>query len=516
MTNQETYTKSKRIASNTVILFVRMFIMMVINLYAVRYVLNGLGKSDFGLFTTVASVVAITSMLNVVLALSIQRIYSFFLGKKDTRLLNEIFSSSINIVIILAVCAFVLLETIGLWLVYTQLTIPPDQMDATLWVYQLSIFILILSMLQIPYTAAIFAHEDMGVYTWISTAECLLKFAAAFSITYAFINHLVFYALGLLVTAIIVFVMYVFIARHKYQECHYHKPTDKKIYKKLISFSGWTFFGSAANTGIIQGNTILLNVFFGPIINAAFGIAQQINNVFNTLCNTMVLAFRPPMIKAYAEQNYNYLNKLFSVCNKFIFYLLLMVAIPIMSEMDTILSLWLGNTSPDITLFSRLIIIYVICLAMNSPITIIMQASGRLKEYHLPVETITLLCLPITWILFAIGLPSYFVFVSMISVCILAHIVRLYILKRYYHHFHIRIFLVSFVFPALVIMTCSIAVAYLIHKGLDSSFLRFLLSICSSFVMISFMVYLIGLEKNEKNLLRDFIKSFIINKVCRR
>jgi O-antigen/teichoic acid export membrane protein len=274
--------------------------MMAINLYAVRFVLEGLGKSGFGLFTTIASVVAITSMLNVVLALSIQRFYSFYLGKKDTRLLNEIFSSSINIVGILAVCAFILLETVGLWLVYTQLTIPPEQMNATLWVYQISIFILILSMLQIPYTAAIFAHEDMDVYTWISTVECLLKFAAALSIAYAFINRLVFYTLGLLIAAIIVFALYVFVARYKYKECHYRKPTDKQIYKKLISFSGWTFFGSAANTGIIQGNTILINIFFGLVINAAFGIAQQINNAFNTLCNTMVLAFRPPMIKAYA------------------------------------------------------------------------------------------------------------------------------------------------------------------------------------------------------------------------
>ena len=516
MTNQETYTKSKRIASNTVILFVRLFIMMAINLYAVRFVLEGLGKSGFGLFTTIASVVAITSMLNVVLALSIQRFYSFYLGKKDTRLLNEIFSSSINIVGILAVCAFILLETVGLWLVYTQLTIPPEQMNATLWVYQISIFILILSMLQIPYTAAIFAHEDMDVYTWISTVECLLKFAAALSIAYAFINRLVFYTLGLLIAAIIVFALYVFVARYKYKECHYRKPTDKQIYKKLISFSGWTFFGSAANTGIIQGNTILINIFFGLVINAAFGIAQQINNAFNTLCNTMVLAFRPPMIKAYAEQNYDYLNKLFSFSNKFIFYLLLMVAIPIITEMETILDLWLGNVTAEIVLFSRLVIVYVICVAMNSPITIIMQASGRVKEYHLPVECTTLISLPATWILFAIGLPSYYVFVSMISVCCLAHVVRLYCLKRYYEHFSLKSYLISFTIPAVIVLIASYANAQFICKSIDPSFLRFLVISFSTLVVISFLVFLFGLERNEKKLMKEFIKNNILNKVCRR
>ena len=516
MTTQETYNKSKRIASNTLVLFIRMFIMMVINLYAVRFVLKGLGKDGYGIFTTVASVVAITSVLNVVLALSIQRFYSFYLGKKDAKVLTEIFSSSINIVIILACCAIVLLETVGLWLVHTQLTIPPEQMDATLWVYQLSIFTLILSILQIPYTAAVFAHEDMGVYTWISTFECLLKFAAAWCICYSFINSLVFYAAGLLVTAIIIFIVYIIIARYRYAECHYSKPQDKTLYKKLLSFSGWTFFGSAANTGMIQGNTILLNVFFGPVINAAFGIAQQINNAFNTLCNTMVLAFRPPMIKAYAEHNYDYLNRLFSVSNKFIFYLLLLVAIPIITEMETILDLWLGNVTAEIVLFSRLVIVYVICVAMNSPITIIMQASGRVKEYHLPVECTALVCLPTTWLLFTIGLPSYFVFVSMTSVCCLAHIVRLYCLKRYYGHFSLKLYLTSFIIPAVVIVIVGYSSALLICKSIEPSFLRFLVISFSTLVIISFLVFLIGLERNEKNMMKEFIKNTITYKVCRK
>lgn len=516
MTNKDTYNKSKRIASNTMVLFVRMFIMMVINLYAVRFVLQGLGKEGYGIFTTVASVVAVTSMLNVVLALSIQRFYSYYLGKKDSHLLNEIFSSSVIIVIFLSAGAFILLETLGLWLLQTQLTIPPEQMNAAFWTYQLSIFILILSILQIPFTAAIFAHEDMSIYTWVSTIDCILKFTAAWSISYAFVNSIIFYAIGLAVTAIIIFGLYIVIGRHKYEECHYKKPHNKDLYKKLISFSGWTFFGSAANTGMIQGNTILLNVFFGPIINAAFGIAQQINNAFNTLCNTMVLAFRPPMIKAYAEHNYDYLNKLFSVSNKFIFYLLLIVAIPIITEMETILDLWLGNVTAEIVLFSRLIIVYVICLAMNSPITIIMQASGRVKEYHLPVECTALVCLPTTWLLFTIGLPSYFVFVSMISVCCLAHIVRLYCLMRYYGHFSLKLYLTSFIIPAVVIVIVGYSSALLICKSIEPSFLRFLVISFSTLVIISFLVFLIGLERNEKNMMKEFIKNTITYKVCRK
>ena len=516
MTSQETYNKSRRIASNTVVLFVRMFILTVINLYAVKLVLKGLGENGYGIFTTVASFVAITSLLNVVLALSIQRFYSFYLGKQDYKQLNDIFSASLNIVFILALCAIIVLETGGLWFVHTQLTIPAEQMDATLGVYQFSIFTLVVSMLQIPYTAAVFAHEDMTTYTWVSTIECLLKFAAAWSISYAFLNSLVFYTAGLFITAIIILGLYIIIGRYKYEECHYHKTTNRKLYKELLSFSGWTLFGSAANTGMIQGNIILINVFFGPLVSAAFGIAQQINNAFNTLCNTMVLAFRPPMIKAYAEERYDYLDKLFSVSNKFIYYLLLMVAVPIIVEMNTILDFWLDSPSAEMVLFSRLIIVYVICMAMNSPITIIMQASGHIKEYHLPVESTAMTCLPITWILFKIGFPAYYVFVSMICICCIAHIVRLWCLKRYYSHFSVRQYFGSFAIPALLITLLCFVNAFFVNRDIEAPFLRLLSVTVSISVLIATITYLIGLNKQEKLLLKDFVKKFFINKVCRK
>ena len=179
----------------------------------------------------------------------------------------------------------------------------------------------------------------MGVFASISMTECLLKFLAAYSLVWITIDHLILYGLGLSATAIIVVLLYVITGQRKYKECHYQKKKNKELYRKLLSFSGWTLFGSLASTGMLQGNTILLNIYFGPVIVAAFGIAQQINNAFNALTNSMVLAFRPPMIKAYAEQQHNYLNQLFSASNKFIFYSLLAIAIHIMLNMETILTL---------------------------------------------------------------------------------------------------------------------------------------------------------------------------------
>jgi O-antigen/teichoic acid export membrane protein len=392
------FNKSKRIASNTAVLFIRMLIITIISLYTVRVVLNGLGAEDYGIFNTVAGVVTTSSFLSSVLAISVQRFYSFSMGKNNDKDLNEIFSSSINIIILLSLGIIIVFETFGLWFVKTQLTIPYGRMEATLWIYQFSLFSFIFTILEIPFTAAIFAHEDMSIYAVISTVDCFLRLTVAFLIGKFMADNLIIYGSGLLIVSFIIFQFYAIYGLIKYEECHYKKTHNTLLYKKLLSFSGWTLFGSAASTGMQQGNIILLNIFFGPIINAAFGIALQINNAFNALSNSIILPLRPAMIKAYAEKNNDYLNQLFSVGNKFILYFLLAIGIPIFSEIVTILTWWLGNINSDIIIFSRLIIIYIIFLGIHSPITTIMQATGHVKEYHLPVESITLMCIPLTWL----------------------------------------------------------------------------------------------------------------------
>lgn len=516
MNQTGSYNNSKRIANNTLVLFVRMFILTIINLYAVRLILKGLGEEDYGIFNTVAGVVTATSVFSGVVALSIQRFYSYAIGQKDPKKLQNIFSASINIMVALTLLLFILLESVGLWFFYTQLVIPPERLNAALWIYQCSVLILICSMMQIPYTAAIFSNEDMEVYATISTIECLLKFFAAYCLAWATFDHLIFYVSGVSVTAIIVAVLYAFTGHRRYQECHYKSTKDKALYRELLSFSGWTLFGSLASTGMLQGNTILLNIYFGPIIVAAFGIALQINNAFNALCNSMVLAFRPPMIKAYAEQEHRYLSQLFSVSNKFMYYTLLAIAIPIIINMETILTLWLGYSTPNIVLFSRLIIVYIVTLAMHNPITIIMQASGHIKEYHLPVESITLMCFPLTWIFFYFDLPAYSVFVSMIAVCLIAHIVRLFCLRRYYCYFSIKKYMISFAFPAIIILIVISIISSVCHSHIESSLWSVILSFLYIPLLVFLAAYAVGINKEEKQLLASMIQVSIIQKICRK
>lgn len=508
--------KSHRIASNTIVLFIRIFILTIINLYMVRLILQGLGEVDYGLYNTIAGVVTATSVLSGVMALSIQRYYSYAMGQKDPKQLQEIFSTSICLLSALSIIILIALETFGLWFVNTQLVIPADRLHATLWIYQFSIFILVCSIIQIPYTAAIFSHEDMGIYALISTIECLLKLFAAYCIVLTTSDKLIFYVAGLFVIAIIIMIMYAMIGSIRYKECHFSRPNNRKLLKELLSFSGWTLFGSLASTAMLQGNTILLNVFYGPIIVAAFGIALQINNAFNALCSSMVLAFRPPMIKSFAKGDHEYLNQLFSACNKFIFYILIAIAIPIIANMDVILEIWLDKATPNMVLFSRLIIVYILILAMHSPITIIMQASGHIKEYHLPVESVTLLCLPLTWILFRFQLPAYSVFISMISVCLVAHVIRLVCLRHFYMFFSIKEYTLSFAFPAISILALSSLALYQISHHIDNSLSLFSVSFLGIPAIVFSLAYLLGINTKERYIIKDMLQPILSKLTCQK
>ncbi len=507
--------KTKNIASNTLFLFVRMLVITFLNLYIVRVIIKGLGVEDYGIFNTIAGVVTVASFFTGVLSLSLQRFFSFYIGKNDIQKQTEIYSSCINIIVILSFLIILIFETMGLWFVNTQLVIPDTRVTAVMWLYQFTIFTFIFSLFQIPYTAAIFAHEDIGIYAIVSTIECLLRLGAAILIGKFLIDNLSFYGMCLLISSSIIFIIYIWYGKRHYKECHYHKTTDKRLYKELLSFSGWTLFGNVANIGMQQGNIILLNIFFGATINAAFGVALQINNAFGALCNSIIIPLRPAMIKAYAEENFSYLNKLFSVGNKLMLYTLLAIGTPIILEMPNILNWWLNITDENFILFARLIIIYIVCLSMNNPITAIIQATGKVKEYHLKVESITLLCLPISWFFFTLHLPSYFALISMIGVSAVAHIIRLFCLRKYYHRFSISSYITTLIIPGVVILALGAGSCYLLQQNIESNILRILFVFLYSPTFFIVFALLLGTNKSEKKVLYSYVNSFIKKRLCR-
>jgi O-antigen/teichoic acid export membrane protein len=507
---EKTTTKTKHIASNTLVLFVRMFAIMLINLYTVRVVLQALGQVDYGLFNTIAGVVLTSTFLTTTLAVSIQRFYSYSIGMRNDSSLPQIFSVSMNIILLLIVIVILIFETFGLWFVNTQLVIPADRMTAAQWTYQLSIVAFLFSFLQIPYSAAFFAHENMGYYALVTMAECAGRLLVALLIGLHILSDgLIFYAFGLAFVAFLTYAAYAIRGRLCYAECRYVKAKDKKLYKDILSFSGWTTYSALSGISIIQGSAILLNIFFGNIATAAYAIANQIYNALTALINSIAIAFRPPMIKSYAEQDIEYLNSLFIVSNKFILYLLIAISLPLMIEIPIILNWWLGTVTEQMIIFSRLYMIFMIILALHNPITTIIHATGKIKYYILLVDSITLLCLPITLVLFYWGLPDYTIFLSMIGVCTIAHTVRLACLKHYYSPFSYRAYFMHLILPCLLITLISILFSLGIYQYFDSELTRFVTLFVFSPLFTFLLVYAIGISLKERRMLHRLILQFI-------
>lgn len=495
------HRQSGRIAKNTVLLFLRMFVLMVINLYIVRLLLQGLGKDDYGTFNAVAGVVTSLSCLNSVLAIATQRFFSFVSGKGDLTDMKKIFSASVNINVGLSLFSLLLLESIGLWFISFKLNIPADRMTAVLFIYEFSCFSFVCTLLQIPFIAAVMANEDMGVYALISTGECLLRLLVAFLILYTKGDHLIFYGGGLLAISIINMLAYVIYGLRYYPECSYTKVTETSMYKQLISFSGWTFLGSLSGIFLSQGNTVLLYMFFGSATTAAFAIALQINHAFNSLCNSVVLAFRPAMIRSYASNDLDFTNRLFYFANKFLAFILLVISVPLIFEMDTILNLWLEEVNPEILLFARLIIIYTIFLSLHHPITIVMYAMGKVKAYHLTAESITLLCLPFSYVFFKFGMPSWLALASMIGVILVAQVSRLMCLHHSYSSFSYRRYLFSFVCPLLLLTLIDAFTAFIFHISIASPILRLIVLFTIPSILLCLIAYYILINNSERTYL---------------
>ena len=504
-----TLTKSKRIASNTILLFVRMFVLMIVNLYAVRLMLHGLGETDYGIFNTVAGFVTSTIFISSILSFSIQRFYSVALGENDNKKFKNIFSASINIIIVSSLLLIVILETFGFWFVSNILDIPSNRLDITLLVFQFSIFTLLLTFFQVPFLAAIFAHEDMGVYSLVSTLEAIARLAIAWIICDIACDGLYVYTLLLLIISFVVLAIYVFAACKKYNGCKYIKVNDKNIYKQLLSFSGWYTFGTMANMGMNQGSMILLNIYFGPLVNAAFAIALQIQNAFNSLCNSFVLPFRPAIIKAYAEKNHEFVKRLFIINNKVVYFFTLLIGLPMISEMRTILNFWLDTSDETTITFSRLIVVMVIIISLHNPISIIMHAIGKVRQYHLPVETVILFCCPIAWGLFSCGMPSTTLFYVIFLLLIVSHLLRIRCIKKYYEHFSLSEYVNKFLIPAVIVTLICIILLYIICYYINATMPRFVLTITVFPILMLCSIYKWGLDENDRMQLRQYLYILI-------
>lgn len=499
--------KGEKVAKNTILLYVRMIILMIINLYTVRIVLNILGVEDYGIYNVVAGAVTMFSCITSVLSSSIQRFYSYYQGEKSAKKLTSVFITSLIIFSVVSVLVIVVGETFGLWFISNKLIIPEERLSAALILYHCSLLVFILLLLQTPFSAAVIAHEDMGIYTILSFLEYCLKLGLAIVITFIHFDHLVLYGFTLVLVQVVVILGYVLYSRRYYDECHYKKGVTCFVYKDLLAFSGWAFYSSLAGISMNQIITILINVFFGPVVNTARAISLQVGGILTVFSNSFITALRPQLIKSYAEGDNESVSILFSLGNKFVYYTLFIICVPLIINMDFILDIWLKVTDKQAILFSQMFVVYSMILALNNPISIIVYATGKVRDYNVYVEIFTLLCPVIVYLLFKYDFPAYYAYILMICAIILSHVVRIVILKKIYTEFCITDYLFDFLFKAIVISTLCILLILPLTQLMEISFLRFLIMVLLSLLIILPLLFFWGLKKTEREVIAGmFIK----------
>ena len=422
----------KRVAKNTMLLFLRMALLMVINLVAVRFVRKGLGIEDYGILNAATGIVQIVICLKSILATSTQRFISMALGKGEVESARDSFSVSVKLSWILSLLILVGMETVGLWFVATQMNCPESRYTALLIVYQLAVINFILTLLQVPYLAVVLAYERMNIFAFVTVAEGVINLSAALFLFVVPGDRMVFYAVMLIVSNLLGYVLYMAYVRRRISTIFYQKVKDEKHYRQVLSFSGWTIYGSIAAAMMFHGNQIALNVFVGPIANAAFAVALQQYNAITSFGNNIVMAVRPQMVMNYSQGNHKYLNRLFLLSTLALTALLGLIITPLEIWMPEILTLWLGEVDGMTIIFSRLMIVVAFLMMIGMPITIIMHAVGCVKQYHLIVETITILCLPVGCLFLHWGYAAESVCWSIVIFIALAHLSRMFCLWKFY------------------------------------------------------------------------------------
>lgn len=499
----------KLIAKNTIFLYVRMLLVMCVTLYTSRVILQTLGASDYGVYSVVGGIVVMFSFLSGSLSGATSRFLAFDLGEGSFEQLKRTFSASLNIYLLIASIIVVLGESVGLWLIPNKLTIPTSRIEAAYWVLHFSIITAFFSFSQYPYTAALLAREDMSVYAYVGVYEAVSKLVIAFAITVSPIDKLIFYAFLMMLNQILIQTFYRLYASHKYSECHFRLIRDRALYKRLLTYSGYDMLPSMGLVFQSQGVDLLLNMFFGPVANAARAIANQVNGVFNQVVINVIQAARPQVIKDYAQRDTQAMYALSFLVSKYTYLLVLAIAIPLFFEMDYIIRLWLGAAAPvQTSLYCRIILIVALVGTFNYSLGMPMHAIGKLRSFSIVNSILYVLPLPVGYVMFRSGAPDYTVFVAVLCSTMLMVASSLYLLYRI-ERFEWKNYLVRVFFICAIITALSIVFPFLTHFLLPSGLLRLVVVLLGSELILGVLVWFVAMD----SALRLKILSLVASKI---
>lgn len=505
----DTSANNKRIAKNTLFLYFRQFLTMAVAIYTSRIVLNVLGVVDYGVYNVVGGMVAMFAFLNSALAQATQRFIAYGLEKDDLDTQRKTFSMLMNVHLLIAVILLVLCETVGLWLFYNKLVIPQDRMEAAFWVMQCSIATLMISVTQVPYNASIFGHERMNAYAYISIFEVLLKLGVVIMLQYLFSDKLLAYGIMMMATQFVVAMTYRVYCLQKFNNCKYSLYWSRPVFKQIFNFSSWSLIGNLAYTMNGQGMNFLINIFFGPVYNAAKGIATAVEAAVSSFVTNFQGASIPQIIKSYAAGDMEYCYKLNFKSSKFSFFLFMMISLPIISIINPILSLWLVEVPHYANIFCVLSLLYIQANTMSGTLQNVAQATGRIRNFQLSNGVLKLLPLPFVYVLYKFGAPINTYLYVLIIFSVLGMFVQLFALRSIINDFPVFSYLKQVTLPEIAVFIVPSLISFYCYNLSYGSLIVAVATAVGVFILTGIIVWLGGLTKHE----REWIKSIVSAKI---
>ncbi len=499
-------TKGRLIARNTLMLYVRMLFLMLVSLYTSRVVLGALGEEDYGIYNVIGGVVAMFTVISGALSSAVTRFITFGLARGDREELGRIYSTAVTVQLVIAAAVVLLAEPSGLWFISNKMTIDSSRIPAARMVLHFSVFSFAVNLMSVPQMASITAHERMGAYAGIGIFDGLCRLAVAFLIMASPSDRLVSYAALMAVATLLVRSAYWLWCRMHLPECRYRFIYDRKLMREMASFAGWNFIGVTSGVLRDHGGNILVNIFSGPAVNAARGVAVQLNGAVQGFVSNFMTAVNPQITKSYACGDREYMFALMRRSSRMSFYLLLVLALPVIFNAEYILGLWLKDVPGHSSMFVRLFLVFALSESLSSPLITGMLATGRIRNYQIVVGGLQLLNLPVSYIFLKAGcMPEVTVIVAIVlsQVCLFARLVMLggmtgFPVGRYVRDVWLNVIIVAFaacVIPALL------------HGRLGVGFWGFVLSAAVCFLCACVSVLWAGCSGDERRWILNVVRK---------
>lgn len=496
---------NKRIAKNTGMLYIRQLFVMGIAFFTSRLTLQVLGEKDFGIYAATGGITILLTTLTNSMSGCIQRFMTFAIGKNDRTFLSKVYSSAFAIQLLVSFLLFLLIQSVGVWLIYNKLTIPADRLDIAFWAFQISMLISILGIINVTNHSMVIAHEDMRVFALVSIGDAIVRLCMVCVLFLIEWDKLLFYAIGLLIAQSLYFTIYFVYCRKRYSEARISLP-DKKIAKEMLGFASWNTLYSASTMGFMQGVNFLLNIFFGPALNAAYSVAMQAYHGIRNFCSGFQLASSPQIVKLYSMDEIEQMHKLVIATCKISFFLIYFISLPFLLNSDYILSLWLVDVPEHTRNFFCLLLIYAYFDVFAYPVDIAVQATGKIARYNIFISINILAVLPISYVLLLNGEAAEVIYIVALLLSLTGMFIRLCFLAKLIHvsrwRFFVQVYARAFI-VALASAICPIILTCYLDKGVGTTILSFV----SCFISVGIFVYVLGLKAEERLMVNKILSK---------